>query len=173
MIPSHNRLLSIYACLKWRMYQNNYDISLLKFLFWKKNSKFERMRGCNYSFIIKRALSPYGWPQWNCELALKNEMIASACFKEIQFPNHCKWRSETITVPFICMAASAPLKQLRNFNRNICQMHCLFTIYGCKCCSKKTPYPLRNGWPQPLSWNKERLYSEKKTGSLRLNIVPH
>ena len=42
----------------------------------------------------------------------------------------------------------------------------VFAIYGCKC---KIPCPLRNGWSQLLSWNKETLYSEK-SDSLQLNI---
>ena len=35
---------------------------------------------------------------------------------------------------------------------------------------KKTPYPLRNGWPQLLSWNKETLYPTENR-SVRLNAV--
>ena len=35
MMSSYNRLLSICACLKSRMYQNYYDITLLQFLFCK------------------------------------------------------------------------------------------------------------------------------------------
>ena len=52
----------------------------------QKHSKFERICGCNDSFIIKRSLSPYGWLQWNCELALEKGMTASACFKGTQYP---------------------------------------------------------------------------------------
>ena len=49
---------------------------------------------------------------WNCELALKKGMTASACFKETQYPlcDHCKWRTEAMTVPLKYMAASALLK---------------------------------------------------------------
>ena len=50
----------------------------------QKHRKFQRMRGCNYSFIIKRSLLPYEWLQWNCESALKKGMTASARFKETQ-----------------------------------------------------------------------------------------
>ena len=53
--------------------------------------------------------------------------------------DHCKWRPETMTVPLKCMAASASLKQQRTLNRNICQMHCIFAIYGWKCSTKKYP----------------------------------
>ena len=40
MMSSYSRLLSIYAYLKSRMYQNYYDISLLQFL--QKHRKFEK-----------------------------------------------------------------------------------------------------------------------------------
>ena len=36
----------------------------------------------------------------------------------------------------------------------------------------KIPYPLRNEWPQPLWWNKEKPYPEKNC-SLRLNTVTY
>ena len=52
----------------------------------KNTSKFERIHGCNYSFIIKRGLSPYGLLLCNCELALKIGMPASACFRQTQYP---------------------------------------------------------------------------------------
>ena len=35
-----------------------------------------------------------------------------------------------------CMAASSTLKLQYALNRNTCQIHCIYTIYGCKCCSK-------------------------------------
>ena len=61
---------SRYACLKPRMYQNYYDVSL-QFLaivipVLQANSKFERMHHCNWCFIIQRDLSAYGWLQGNC-----------------------------------------------------------------------------------------------------------
>ena len=86
MMSSYNRLLSRYVCLKSR------DVSKLLYLLatipvlQKKPSKFERINGCNYSFIIKRGLSPYGLLLCNCELALKIGMPASACFKQTQYP---------------------------------------------------------------------------------------
>ena len=86
MMSSYNRLLSIYACLKSRMYQNNCDISLLKYLFFKNTANLKECVAAITFFITKRALSPYEWLQWNCESALKNEMTASACFKETQYP---------------------------------------------------------------------------------------
>ena len=41
MMSSYNRLLSIYACLKSRMYQNYYDINLLQFLFCKSTGNLK------------------------------------------------------------------------------------------------------------------------------------
>ena len=64
----------------------------LQLLFYnKKGASRHRMDGYN----------------WNYELALKKGMTGSACFKETQYPNHDKWRPETMTVPLKCMAASA------------------------------------------------------------------
>ena len=41
MMSSYNRLLSINACLKSRMYQNYYDIILLQFLFCKSTGNLK------------------------------------------------------------------------------------------------------------------------------------
>ena len=46
--------------------------------------------------------------------------------------DHCKRPPEIMTVPLKCMAASAPLKQQYALNKNICQIHCIYEIYGCK-----------------------------------------
>ena len=40
----------------------------------------------------------------------------------------CKWLSEIMAVPLKCMAACAPLKLQYALNRNICQIHCIYTI---------------------------------------------
>ena len=40
-MSSYSRLLSIYACLKSRMYQNYYDITLLQSLFCKSTGKLK------------------------------------------------------------------------------------------------------------------------------------
>ena len=40
-MSSYNRLLSIHACLKSRMYQNYYDITLLQFLFCKSTGNLK------------------------------------------------------------------------------------------------------------------------------------
>ena len=55
MMSSYNRFLSTYACLKPRRYHSQYSRYLLAtILVLQKNSKFERMSGCNYSFIIEK-----------------------------------------------------------------------------------------------------------------------
>ena len=41
MMSSYNRLLSIHVCLKSRMYQNYYDITLLQFLFYKSKENLK------------------------------------------------------------------------------------------------------------------------------------
>ena len=41
MMSSYNRILSIYACLKSRMYQNYYDITLIQFLFCKSTGNLK------------------------------------------------------------------------------------------------------------------------------------
>ena len=47
----------------------------------------------------------------------------------------------------------------------ICNLYLLLLFW-------KIPYPLRNGWPQVLSWNRETPYSEKNCSS-RLNTVTY
>ena len=41
----------------------------------QNHSKYERMRGCNCSFIIKKVPIIVCYCYWNCELALKKGMI--------------------------------------------------------------------------------------------------
>ena len=41
MMSSYNRLLSIHGCLKSRMYQNYYEITLLQFLFYKSKGNLK------------------------------------------------------------------------------------------------------------------------------------
>ena len=64
-MPSNSRLQSIYTLLKLR-YHSNYDISVLQLLFCK-DFKFERMRGCNCSFMIVKELF-IEWVSLNCKL---------------------------------------------------------------------------------------------------------
>ena len=60
--------------------------------------------------------------------------------------------------------------ELTQYLPNTCQIHCIYAIYGCKSYFLKKLYPLRNGRPQLLLWNKETLYT-KKNFFLRLNAV--
>ena len=45
-----------------------------------------------------------------------------------------EWLPEKIAVPLKCMTACAPLKLQYTLNINICQIHCIYAIHGCKCC---------------------------------------
>ena len=71
MMSSYHRILSIYACLKLWSYHNQYLWYLLAIiLFLQKHSKFERMSGCNYSFLLEKG--PFiKWMadgcNWNCD----------------------------------------------------------------------------------------------------------
>ena len=103
----------------------------------QEHSKFERMRGCNCSFIIKRGLSLYGWLKWNCELDLEKGMTASACFKETQYPRSLQvasWNNDGTTRMYGCKCF---FEIATHFNRNLCKIHGIFAICGCKCSSKK------------------------------------
>ena len=55
MMSPYNRLLLIYACLKPRRYHNWVLWYLLPtILVYQKRSKFERISGCDYSFIKEK-----------------------------------------------------------------------------------------------------------------------
>ena len=63
------------------MYQNYYLRYLLATIpVLPKHSKFERMRGCNCSFVIKKG------PIIVWMAATGKGMTARACFKETQYP---------------------------------------------------------------------------------------
>ena len=55
--------------------------------------------------------------------------------------DHCEWHLETMTEPSKFMVASAASKWQRTLNRDICQIHDIFSICGCKytsiCISKR------------------------------------
>ena len=102
----------------------------------------------------------------------KKEWLQVLVSKKHNNLDHCKWRPETMTVPFKCMTTSAPLKKQRNLNRNICEIRCLFSIYGWKCFSKYTA--LSKEWLVTNTFvKKRRTVRWKKPGSVRLNIVPY
>ena len=109
------------------------DISLLQFLFCKNCSrkmfcsKFERMREYNCSFVIIHFLWKKGWLQ---VLVQRNTV-------PLKILNHCKWFSDIMTLTLKCMFASALLKWQYALNWNICQIHGIYSIHGCKCSFKK------------------------------------
>ena len=88
----------------------------------------------------KRALHWMDGCNWNREITqyLWKKDDCKCLFQRNTVPlkivDHCKWPPEIMTVLLKYMAASA---------------------------LRKIPYPLKNGWPQLLLWNKETLYSEK------------
>ena len=84
------------------------------------------MSGCNYSYR-KRAIHRMDGYNWNRELHLfqRNTVL-------LKILDHCRRPPEIMTVPLKCMAASAPLKEQYALNKNICQIHCIYEIYGCK-----------------------------------------
>ena len=67
-------------------------------------------------------------------MSLKTGMIASAYLKKNTLPlkiqDHCIWPPEIMTVPLKYMIASAPLKLQNALNRNIFQIHCIYTIHA-------------------------------------------
>ena len=101
------------------------------------------MCGCNCSFIIEKGL----FVDWMTATRMANKLNifenrddCKCFFQRNTVPliilDHCKWHSEIMTVPLKYMAASASLKLQYSLNRNTCQVHCIYTIHGCKCSSK-------------------------------------
>ena len=62
-----------------------YDISLLQFLFCKNTANFKECVDAVLFYNKKGAYHRMDGCNWNCELALKKGMTASACFKETQY----------------------------------------------------------------------------------------
>ena len=62
-----------------------YNISLLQFLFCKNTANFEKCMDAMLLYNKKGAYHRMDGCNWNCELALKKGMTASACFKETQY----------------------------------------------------------------------------------------
>ena len=103
----------------------------------KKYSKFERIYGYNYSFIIEKG--PF--VEWiaatggklTLYLCKQRALLVLISKKDSTL---CKWLPEIMAVPLKCIAACAPLKLQYALSRNICQIHCIYTIHGCNCCSE-------------------------------------
>ena len=66
------------------------------------------------------------------------------------------------------VAATGIANQLNTFQ--IPAKYTVYTKFVAASALLKETYPLRNGWPELLSWNKETLHSEKNC-SLRLSAV--
>ena len=75
-------------------------------------------------------LTLYVWKQKRLQVLIWKKDSA------LQNTGPCKWLPEIMAVPLNCMAAYASLKLQYALNRNICQIHCICTIHGCKCCSE-------------------------------------
>ena len=98
----------------------------LQLLFYNRKRAIRRMDGCN-------------WRRIN-SIPLKIEAITKCLFQRKTVPlkmqNHCKWPPKIMMLPLKYIVASAPLKLQYALNRYICQIHCIYTIHGYKCCSK-------------------------------------
>ena len=55
----------------------------------------------------------------------------------MKIQDQCKWPPKIMVATLKCMAASVHLKQKYALNRNICQIHFIYTTYEYKCSSKK------------------------------------
>ena len=77
---------------------------------------------------------------------MKTETVSSAYFKERQYLENTR----SLQVAFgnndgatQSMAPNASLKLQGTLNRNICQIHCMYAIHGCKCYSKIKTVPIK------------------------------
>ena len=82
-----------------------YDISLLQFLFCKNTANFRECVDGVHFYNKKGAYHRMDGCNWNCELALKKGMTASACFKETQYTislQVASWNNDSITQMYGC-----------------------------------------------------------------------
>ena len=102
----------------------------------KKYSKFERIWEIEKGPFVELMaatggeLTLYVWKQKRLQVLIWKKDSA------LQNTGPWKWLPEIMAVPLSCMAAYASLKLQYALNRNICQIHCICTIHGCKCCSE-------------------------------------
>ena len=98
----------------------------LQLLFYNRKRVIRRMDSCNW-----RQLTLHLWKQrWLYKCLFQRKIVPL----EILGPWKCL--PKIMVVPLKCMAACAPLKLQYALNRNICQIHCIYAIHGCKCCSE-------------------------------------
>ena len=83
------------------------------------------MNGCNWKQIYSISLKTDDY---------KSLFQRKTVPLEIQSP--CKWLPEIMAVPLKCMAACAPLKLQYDLNRNICQIHCIYTMMAASAVQK-------------------------------------
>ena len=82
-----------------------YDISLLQFLFCKNTVNFRECVDAVHFYNKKGAYHRMDGCNWNCELALKKGMTASACFKETQYTislQVASWNNDSTTQMYGC-----------------------------------------------------------------------
>ena len=107
----------------------------------KKYSQFERICGCNCSFVMEKG----SFVEWMAATGSKfyifeNRVDYKSVFQRKTVPlrilGPCKWLPEIMAVPLKCMAACSPLKLQYALNRNICQIHCIYTIMAASAVKK-------------------------------------
>ena len=84
--------------------QQTWKNAWLQLLFYNKKGTYHRVDSCN----------------WNCELAFKKEVTASACLKETQYPISLQvspWSNDSNTQMCDCKCC---FEMQRTLNRNIC-----------------------------------------------------
>ena len=71
-----------------------------------------------------------------------------------------------MTVLFKYMAVSAPLKLQYALNKNNCQIHCIYTIHGCKRSSKINTVSIEE-WMTATTFMKKRNSWEKQFPTIK------
>ena len=147
-MSSNNRLLSIYTCLKPRMYHNLQLYYLLATVpvTYRKNMKDKTQQTWKnvwLHLLFYFAIHGMDGYNWNCKLT--QYLWKQGWFQVLVSKKHIALENtkplqkapQLIMVPLKFMAPSAPLKLHYTLNRNICQVHCTWARNGCKCSSKK------------------------------------
>ena len=75
-------------------------------------------------------LTWYLWQQYNFKCLFQRKT------ESLKILDLFKWPPEIMTVPLQYMAACATLKLQYTLNSALCQIHWIYTIHDCKCCSK-------------------------------------
>ena len=67
-------------------------------------------------------LTKYHWKQIRLQVLFQRNTVP------LKILDHCKLPPEIMTVLLKCFAVNAPLNLQYALNRNICQIHCIYTI---------------------------------------------